>query len=596
MIAQNDHKDYAVAWPQAYTGAAIGIITACYLYWHLGYGIDYYDTGYVLYPAKQIFEGKVLYKQIQTLYTPAIYYWHAFLFWLLGPQLSVAKGALVSLGAATAVLMYLVAVRLVPQSLAIIPPVYFLFWGIGLHPAPHPDWYIIFLSLVLLWAIDGYLKSESRSYLWATSFLVGIIAVFKQNMGVYHLIWLLAWAMVCRWQAHCGIKKTLMVTVPVIVGAAIPFLGFLIYFWSQGALADFLNCAVFSISNQGQISAKSFEWLNLRGGTLLALFLTLTAMIISWQRKDKTYFLLALLGAGVTVVCAWSSGLLTGEAGMEKIFRYVYDAGRNLFANVLVLGCLAGLMGCIGFRRQLKIQDPNNRFTLFATFAGVHLLKLFPRADFAHFLFIAPAILLFFCVGLYTLRPEKWLAKKHGPRNLIGRRVWFVIFLGFLPGIQLMHDMTRFIDINSSFQNKTIARDKWVSIPMPQGDAFYLEPERASSLMALVRFVDTHLAPSEKIYIYPNETFLYLLLDRETALPRYTFFPGEMNKSEEQQVLAKLQGWRPNYIIEGRLTWDGHKDFRNAHPLIYNYIQDNYRIQRDFAPEDLRILSRTTSF
>ncbi len=106
----------------------------------------------------------------------------------------------------------------------------------------------------------------------------------------------------------------------------------------------------------------------------------------------------------------------------------------------------------------------------------------------------------------------------------------------------------------------------------------------------MLRFLDERLEPGERIFVYPNETFLYFLLNRETALRRYAFFPGDLNQVGQREVVERLNRWRPNYVIEGRLVFDGNKDFRQTNRLIYGFIQDNYRLERQFYPENLQVL------
>jgi hypothetical protein len=567
----------------------IAVLAVVYLLWQIDYGIDYYETGYVLYPAQQILHGKLLYKQVQTLYTPAIYYWHALLFLVFGPHLTVAKLALILLGGTISVLLYLVATRVVPLPFALVPSALFIFWGIGQHPFPHPEWYINCLSLVLLLIIDNYHQEGKRTQLWSASLLVGLIMLFKQNMGIYFFIWLLAWVLTTKPSTNTIAMVTKGKGPVVLLGWSLPLLVFLTYFWSQGTLTDFWDCTVLSLVNQHHASGKAYSWLNLRGGLLLTFFLAISVGVIGWQNQEKGLPRAGIIGGLSAITGVLLYGFFFTGRSLENIFRAVYAGGQNLLFNVAVLGWFGWLFLWLRIRKDRKDDAWNRRFLLYLTFALVHLVQLYPRADFAHTLFALPALFLVFTAGLY------WFCRRNWGTNAVVRlppliAIWLVGIIAFFPALQVSHDLTRVLDMNSSIQQKTVVLDRWLPVTMPSGDILYLEPQRARAIEHLIRFVDTRLEPRERLFIYPNETALYFLLNRETALSTYALFPGDLSPAKEKDVLSALKSWGPRFVIEGRLVWDGEKDFRQTSPLIYTYIQDNYRVEQQFYPENLRIL------
>src|SRR5205823_12843642 len=85
------------------------------------YWVDLIDEGYFADLADRIARGELPYRDFSTVYTPGGHYLHAWIFGLLGRDLISLRLLLIVAKAGLAVLLYVLARRLVPPAFALLP-------------------------------------------------------------------------------------------------------------------------------------------------------------------------------------------------------------------------------------------------------------------------------------------------------------------------------------------------------------------------------------------------------------------------------------------------------------------------------------------
>ena len=139
-----------------------------------------------LVPAERILKGEVPYRDFYKIQTPGILLLNAGLFKLFGTSLLTAFRGVLFFKVLAIVMSFVVARRVVSQTAALVPTALSVLWlppGGPFRPAP-----IQYEMLFILGAVFFTLRwidSRKAFDAFAAGLAVGIVAVFKQNVGVY---------------------------------------------------------------------------------------------------------------------------------------------------------------------------------------------------------------------------------------------------------------------------------------------------------------------------------------------------------------------------------------------------------------------------
>src|ERR1044072_872582 len=142
-----------------------------------------------LVPAERVLKGEVPYRDFYKIQTPGILLLNAGLFKLWGTTLITAFAGVLVFKIITVVMVFVIARLVVTHLAAIIPTLLTLVWlppGGPFRPAPLQCEILFLLAAIfftLLW-----LDSKKALHIFAAGFAVGLVAIFKQNVGVYAAI------------------------------------------------------------------------------------------------------------------------------------------------------------------------------------------------------------------------------------------------------------------------------------------------------------------------------------------------------------------------------------------------------------------------
>lgn len=150
------------------------------------------DEEYLLYNHQRTAEGQIPHRDFYDDYGPAIYWLGGGLFKLFGSRVIILRVFALVLKAAMALLIFLIAKKILPNSFALIAGVlYILSWGDPSIPAMsvlYAGSVSHFLALVgILWMIM-YIETERRIWLFGIGACVGLSMLFKFHAAVFDLI------------------------------------------------------------------------------------------------------------------------------------------------------------------------------------------------------------------------------------------------------------------------------------------------------------------------------------------------------------------------------------------------------------------------
>jgi hypothetical protein len=145
---------------------------------------NYYDEGFTVFHAAQIMDGYVPYRDFWTLYPPGQLYTLAILFSIFGRTLLVARIYDTCIRFVIVISIYWIAKKITIRALAVLVCIIvtFMFASVKSYT------YVIFPSLALgflsILSLFEFINTRKRRWLHLTGILIGIVLVFRWDMGV----------------------------------------------------------------------------------------------------------------------------------------------------------------------------------------------------------------------------------------------------------------------------------------------------------------------------------------------------------------------------------------------------------------------------
>jgi hypothetical protein len=139
-----------------------------------------------LVPAERVLEGEIPYRDFYKIQTPGILLLNAALFKLFGTSLLTAMTGVLAFKTLTVLMVFLTARLVVSQAIALIPAMLTFVWltpGGPFRPAPI-QYEMLFIIAATYFTLK-WMTSRRALHIFAAGLSVGLIAVFKQNVGVY---------------------------------------------------------------------------------------------------------------------------------------------------------------------------------------------------------------------------------------------------------------------------------------------------------------------------------------------------------------------------------------------------------------------------
>lgn len=511
---------------------AIAFVPISLLYLLVGYnqGINLYDEGLISYGAHTLLKGGMLYRDFWSGYGPAQFYLIAGIFKIFGEFALLARLTTLIAMWATCGMIYLVARRLGPPSLAL--PVWALavIASVGYVPGlPPPMPMILLTSLLCGLCLLNYLSSRRTSRLVLSGLLVGIVTLFRHDFGAYNAfagtVVLTVLAMKCGVPAAESISRRLASFVRMLfcyyLSAGVLVLPVFLYFAAKDSVADL-----------------KFVWVTLP---------------------------LKLYAKFFRLPYPTPPNPLHSHESLKVLVKMTLDV-MPFWLPILIIGLTAVVL-VLRLRRTGSWADqlPALFFLMFSL-GAMNYARI--RADYPHGL---PAVLMA-CLLLPVVLSEI-------PRTRISLRVLAVIACLCL----IYHPITRKMDMARIAMS---APEYVMQLPRAKGlhvSAKWSDYEKA------VRYIQANTTPDERIFVgcnrhdmlRTNDAMFYFLSERESAT-RYVELHRAVASTApcQQRIVGGIEQYHVRYIVL-------RDDFRREPNLSSRssgvFVLDNF-IKANFAP------------
>ena len=469
-----------------------------------------YSIGYNLYGAERVLDGETPYRDFHTLYPPATLYFNAAVFKLLGIGLYNALFGVLVFKALTAFALYLCGQKLMPRSWAAVAALSSLVWlrPNGPFKAVPMHYGALFLALALL-SLLKYLKQEKNRWLILAGLSLGVLTLFKHNIGGYALIGTVFVVLLDEETASLKLRRmarNYRRALPVISGVVLPLLPVIIYMAAKGALLPMIKTLLFGPGEflVNRLASAPSPLVP----ALFVLWIGLCAFAAYKLRSSR------IAATAISAICALSIIWLlvgTDQSISDKLIFY---------APVMII--LAGVFTFI-FSRKLELAD--RRALAFVTvFAWAAFMESFPRFAREQAVAAMPFVVLLLFYLLYVYKPA---LTNFSPGAVVARLAIIILPVAFfLMGGRLFYN-TYFDGGVRLKSNTELAFDRGFGVYFPQAEA--------DEINQVVSYIRQNTPPGGYFFTqsYAGSSFLFLA-DRNN--PSGAQFWGGVGVTDEERA------------------------------------------------------------
>lgn len=517
------------------------------------------DFGRELYTPWRLAEGKLLYRDVESLFEPLSQYWNAVVFKLFGVSLSALVFVNLAILAGLTALVYrwLAAVcdRLAATVAAVVLLAVFGFSqyvGIGnynfITPYSHEATHATALAVAMIYCLHRWMLGGSLRLAAAAGLCLGLIFLTKTEVAVA------AAAAAGAALAAASLSKESPPAVPRAAGcfaaaALAPALLFFFYFAVHVSAADAARytLAGWTTLFKGEVAAGDF-------------YRRVTGLEDPWGNALRMIRIFAALGALAGIVAAadvlsrrWIknpfAAFAAGGAASLLIFASLFESipWRQL-GRALPLVTVAALALVIALaRKRAPDRAEAARFgslAAWSVFALILLGKIFLNAHVYHYgFYLAMPATLAAVVGWLWAIPRLLAARWSCGRltqafALVAIGAFVVAHLKISDGMYLLK-----------------------TVPVGAGeDQFFAFDGRASpagiGVAETLRLIDREVPRDATLVVFPEGVMINYLSRRVNPTPFINFMVPELRQTGEARVVAALAANPPDYVILA------HKDTR----------------------------------
>lgn len=492
----------------------------------LRYGIDILDEGFIVYGAKRVMNGAVLYKDVFTMYAPGQYYMLGSFMKIFGFDLFSERLYYCVISSILAVLVFCISKRIINNmAFSIMSALLFIFL---IQPTDR----LLFALLALLCLIEydyAYPKLDNLKYPAMIGFIAGMQIITSHEIGAYLLISLclfLGWKIFIGKleKTKIGLKNVIhQITVFIIVFLAITLP--VVFYYTHVAFQEIIYCLLlWPIYIFPKTMALPFPNL------LLSLSQTFgnPSLKSFYHLSNSIMFYLPIFIYAVTTVFLISR-------------LYLYREYNKRYSHVFLIL----VFGILSFKTVMV------------------------RSDIEHLLFcIIPAVILgcFLLNEFYVRLSNNSMppVERNSNKKLILFKAFVIVTFLLLS---CYGQIIRYISI-SCFKN--INNYEKLSLEYAQG--ILVHKNEKDDITNVVSYVKSNTNSSDKIFIVPYGAMIYFLADRDNPT-RYDQFLPYNTYYDQIQVIQALEKTKPKLIIYVHSGDIDGKPFESYAPLINNYIK-----------------------
>ncbi|HWN99155.1 MAG TPA: glycosyltransferase family 39 protein [Blastocatellia bacterium] len=559
----------------------VGLASLCYgLVINRGMGLPI--LGYNVSPAERVMLGEAPYRDFLYNYTPGVLWLNALLMKSLGASVMTINVGLFAFKLAALIALFHVARRLTSDMAALIPVALALAWiGYKVVFRAYPTQYsMLFLLLGIIFMLN-YDKTGKARWLLMCGLTIGLVFLFKQNVGVFLLVSATA-AIVIR--ESLGSSRQPLFPARILSSArktAFCWAGFAViagamfaYIANTGTLSAMLD-HFFSLAGEyGEKRAIALPSVRLLGpvtGALLAVTVIGFMALRNAPRVFEYYVILAVVFAAIAL-------LIPGRG-----FAIKNSATAAMFYLPPALFALSLAAVAWQFRSSRRGAEHNEDWwksagpiVIVGLFALAAYLEMYPRADYAHFVrMLPPVLLLLFLLidrGVPALSTyfERYLPSPRRAALLCGAAPIALLFI---------------VGIKDNWQPRFDASLRFIEqtpLAVERARGILVSRKQAKFIDDLAAAIEANSSPDEYIFSFaPRGTAFYFLNGRKNP-SRFVWWRSVGIRSEERQALLdKIASGIPKlvFVSEG---------FHNER--ILDYI--NARYHQIEAVGELKVYDR----
>jgi hypothetical protein len=406
--------------------------------------------------------------------------------------------------------------------LLIFCPLYFL--------SPNCSYLRVALGMLPLLCAYHYLHSGKKALLIASGGAISLSLLFSQEAGICS-----GAAVVCCMILHAAAandyKKLPGKMILIACGGAATLAPMMIYFFVKDAM--------------GPVFAMLYNYPKLAALGSANLPIPSFATFLAAPLKEESLLYYGIIGVYACSAAFLMPLLLTGRLTRENI----------LTASLLVFGAL-----------------------LFRSALG--------RSDQYHVYYVSqPAFLLMFLAfdrAVAGVRKRLPISARAG-NALVSAGLLLFIFLLFNHSHNLRSSFHSVVQDIRHFSKKWTRDMNGVEVRSLTRGPILFEPVTAAAIEKIQAFLDSHSAPGDYVYFFPNEAAYYFLFNRANPT-RYAYAWWAITTEYRRELAADLEKNKPRYIIYSLNTWryDGLAEEQMV-PEVVSYIRQRYRQVRDMG-------------
>jgi 4-amino-4-deoxy-L-arabinose transferase-like glycosyltransferase len=443
------------------------------------------DEGIILQGAVRILHGEVLYRDFFSFFTPGSYYFLALIFKVFGNSLIVARTVLVFYGGLFSVFTYWMARRTCARWSALLTVYLLLVTCLPWRFVSLHNWDSTLWCCLTVYCATLWLQARHWGWALGTGSFASLTFLFEQSKGAGLLMGLALGLVIFGWLGRSAIRCTLAQWLFFAAGLAWPLALTLAYFASRHAFASLWADWLWPLRYYSAVNSVSYGYQD-------------------WS--------------GVARESMFGSGPLVGRLTALVTVAPCFVVPVLPIISVVLLGhwLLAARQGALEKGRAAYY------LLVCSSQAGLLLSIVFVRANATHFIYLSP---LFFLV-------VAWLMDGTNLRSSI------------LCSLRPLLTFFAFMTCTALGLALLVAnRNASSTIQTRRGQLQAMAPD------AVLEYIDAHVAPGSKIFVYPYLPLFYYLTETFSAT-RYEYLqPGLHTVKQDRDALGEMAAERTAVVV-----------------------------------------------
>ncbi|HEU4389407.1 MAG TPA: glycosyltransferase family 39 protein [Blastocatellia bacterium] len=555
-------------------------------------------VGYNLVPAERVLNGEVPYRDFLYNYTPGVPWFNALLFEIGGVNLLAARTGVFAAKVATAVAVFLLARRVLPGWLALLPVAMTLAWiGYGdvlkVFPTQYGMPLLIGACLAVIRSSDTQRARSRTGWLVIAGGLAGLVLVFKQNVGVFALVATCITALLLRpvpdERRVSRISAALTPLLLLIVGfAGVVGLMFL-YLAIKSGLGPMLSHFARHATAYSEERGIPLPRASLLLASATAFLAAATGALLIVRVKARG---LSLYFGAVSILFAVV--VMLGDSGVtERLYR-------SLVATIYYLPLLLLIICAAVFGRNVLNASSPGRYgnpagkllaggltAAILVFSLASFLEIFPRSDADHLVRMLPPSFVLLCALSFDV--DRRLRKSAEPGNIVRHTPAVALSISLvvtLLGIR--------VTWAPQFESGLHFVESY-PLEFDRGRHTSAAPSEAQRMNEVVGYIQSHTASGQPILSLSRKmSGINFFADRPNTTKLVWFDSAGIADSERSLVENKINGREfkliltlGEYIPQSDTTTEGV-----AYDRAMRLVEANYKLQsvvRDvnlYGPKD----------